>query len=140
MMSPMKYLRFQHGRIVGSGNDNVIAGPWKSDKNGLRAKVLPDGKKIFSSKPPEKNSVAILSPTEIILAEKKQSKISAQNMLKGEIINMSSAYNGGKILVDLKVHGIVMTASVTQSSSVKLKLHPGKNMWLIFKATAFHWQ
>ncbi|MFC1671054.1 ATP-binding cassette domain-containing protein [Spirochaetota bacterium] len=133
-------LRLQHGRIVGSGNDNVIEGPWSKEKKGLWAKTLPDGYKIFSSKPPDKNSIAILSPTEVIIAENKQSKISAQNMLKGEITNMSTAYEPDMIMVNLRVHGIMMSVSVTQKSVTKLKLHPGKKVWLIFKATSFHWQ
>ncbi len=133
-------LRIHDGRIVGSGAENIIEGPWHADEDDLWSKVLTDGEKIFATKPIDSDSIALLNPSEIIISDVKQSRMSAQNILNGKIASMSTAKDSGKIKVDVEMHGILLTCNLTQHAVHELKLIPGKDVWVIFKASSLSWQ
>jgi len=133
-------LIIHNGRITGSGTENIIEGPWYHDKDDLWIKTLLDGKKIFATKPLNPDSIALLNPSEIIIANVKQSHISAQNILNGVITSMSTANEFEKIKVNVEIHGISLACNLTQHAVHELKLLPGKNVWVIFKASSLKWQ
>ncbi len=133
-------LRIHDGRIVGSGMGNIIEGPWKKDDGDLWSKKLTGGDKIYATEPPDRDSIALLNPSHLILSDKKQSHISAHNILSGTITSMSSAKEPGVIKVDVDVRGISLTCYLTQNSVHELMLMPGKDVWAIFKASSLRWR
>ena len=90
--------------------------------------------------PPDTNSVALLNPSDIIISNSKQSKISAQNILKGSITNMTVSGEFRKVEVEILVHGILLRCNVTNHAVKELHLIPGKKVWVIFKASSLQWQ
>ena len=66
--------------------------------------------------------------------------MSAQNNLKGKITSMSTAKEFGKIKVDVEAHGLQLACNLTQHAVHDLKLLPGKEVWIIFKASSLNWQ
>lgn len=134
-----KIWKMHNGRITGSGNVNIISGPWLKDKNNLFKTKLPGGGNIFAANPPEKDSVAVLHPEEIIIAEKDVENISAMNKLRGTIKTMYKDEMSGDIRLDIEVSGKNFTALITEISAIKMNILPGKNVHLIFKATSLTW-
>ncbi|MDY6935717.1 MAG: ATP-binding cassette domain-containing protein [Spirochaetota bacterium] len=132
--------KIHNGRLVGSGLENIIEGTWNPDVDGLWSMILGDGKKIYSTKPTRLDSVALLNPSDIIISDVMQSRISAQNNLKGRITSMSAAKEFGKIEVNVETHGIQLVCNLTQHAVYDLKLLPGKDVWIIFKASSLNWQ
>jgi tungstate transport system ATP-binding protein len=131
--------RMHDGRIVGTGTENIIKGPWNPDVDDLWSKTLTNGDKIFSTKPPDTNSIALLNPSDIIISNMKQSRISAQNMLQGTITSLMLSDEFGKVKVQVEIHGTSLTCSLTQHAINELKIFPGKEVWVIFKASSLQW-
>jgi tungstate transport system ATP-binding protein len=131
--------RMHDGRIVGTGTENIIKGPWNPDVDDLWSKTLTNDERIFSTQPPDTNSIALLKPSEIIISNVKQSKISAQNMLQGTITSLMLSDEFDKVKVQVELHGISLTCSLTQHAVNELTIFPGKAVWVIFKASSLQW-
>jgi tungstate transport system ATP-binding protein len=131
--------RIYDGRITGLGHENLIEGPWHTDVDDLWMKKLNDGQRIFSVNPPHEDAVGLLSPTDIIISLDFPGGISAQNILKGRIINMSETKDL-KVNLYIEVSGISLSSYVTHHAAKDLSLLPGKEIWIVFKATSLHWQ
>jgi len=133
-------VRIHNGRIVGSGTENIISGPWHIDRDNLWSTEIGGGGKIYSVKPPDKNTIAVLHPSDIIIATAKPTEISAQNILLGEIRQMTTSEKNNRIQIEVMVSGITLSCSVTHSAVESLSLIPGKKVFVIFKASSLIWQ
>lgn len=125
------------GRIVRQGPENIIPGPWEKLENGLYCKRLRDGQKIYLSGTPSQSGVVSISPSEILLAEYPE-RTSARNLLYGFIREMAYC-NGSQIRVTLSIGEINLVALITDEAARELKLSPGMNIYVVFKATAAKW-
>ncbi len=81
----------------------------------------------------------MLHPGDIILSLKKLKGISAVNMLHGAVIIMSSDINAGRIRLEIESSGRIFYAYITEASASKMKLFPGKKIYIIFKGTSLQW-
>lgn len=133
-------LRMHEGKVIGSGIENIIEGSWRPYEDGLWVRELSHGERIYSTKPPDSGSVALLSPSEIILSESRPEGISAQNCLAGVITSLTGSKEFGKIRIDVDIHGLRLVCDLTQHAVSALSLLPGKNVWVVFKASSLHWQ
>lgn len=133
-------LRIHGGRIVGSGIENVLAGPWIFNGKDLWTKEIGDTGKIYATRPPHENAVAILHPEEIMIATEEPSTISAQNILRGTITHMTTSRQKDKVQVIVQTSTLSLTCSVTQYAINSLGLLPGKDVFVVFKATSLMWQ
>jgi tungstate transport system ATP-binding protein len=129
------------GRIIGYVTENLIEGPWNRDDNGLWKTTLSDGQKISAVTPPDNtNASALLNPSDIMISMKKPEEISAQNILTGTISHMSTENDSDKMIVAVDVADTHLLCRITHHAADLLKLLPGKNVSVIFKASAVHWQ
>ncbi|HPS57302.1 MAG TPA: ATP-binding cassette domain-containing protein [Spirochaetota bacterium] len=133
-------LKLSGGKILGSGNSNIINGPWTRGKDMLWHASLPGGVKIYSSGPHAEETVAVLHPNDIILSKKKPAESSARNCLEGVIKLMVSENSGAIIRVEAEVSGKTFNAYITKASASRMKLYPGSKVYMIFKATSIVWQ
>jgi tungstate transport system ATP-binding protein len=133
-------LKVYSGRIAGYGMDNIIAGPWEEDIDGLWSKNLGGGLKVYAGKPPSADSTAIIEPSKIMVSTNEQDGVSAQNRLKGRIKGLTSSGENSGILADINVNGFSMNCYLTRHAVNELKLIPGMEVWLIFKASSLRWQ
>jgi tungstate transport system ATP-binding protein len=127
------------GKLAGSGTSNLIPGPWSKGREGIWYSLLPGGEKVYAHTPPDAEATAVLNPGDIILSLKKLKDISAVNMLPGVVVIMSSDINAGRIRLEIESSGRIFYAYITEASASKMKLFPGKKIYLIFKATSFQW-
>jgi tungstate transport system ATP-binding protein len=131
--------KLYNGKLAGSGNANLIPGPWCEEKNKLWYTTLPEGEKIYSTQPPDRNAPAVLHPYDIILSEKKLTKTSAVNHIEAKVNLLVSEGNSGKIRVETEASGRILSCYITKASAVKMNIIPGKKVYLIFKATSLVW-
>jgi tungstate transport system ATP-binding protein len=131
--------RIYDGRIVGLGHENLIEGPWINDIDDLWVKNLNERQKIYAVNPPHENAAALLNPCDIVISLDFPTGISAQNILKGSIKNMSITKESN-VNLDIEVSGISISSYVTQHAAKELELLPGKYVWIVFKANSLHWQ
>jgi tungstate transport system ATP-binding protein len=132
-------LKMHDGHIVGRGTDNIVSGRWRPDKAGLWFRTLQDGQFIWSIHPPSANAIGILNSSNIMISNEPPESISAQNILRGTIANMSSEFEEDKVRVDINISDIDFACSVTHRAAETLNLLPGKAIWVVFKASSLHW-
>lgn len=84
-----RIMRIHDGKIIGSGVENVLYGPWKKDHGDLWAMNLTGKVKIFATKPPGTASAGILEPNDILIAVSPPQGLSAQNILSGKIVSLT---------------------------------------------------
>lgn len=127
------------GKLAGSGNSNLFPGPWFETGNNLWFTTLPGGAKIYSAEPPSPDAPAILHPYDIIISEKKLTRISAVNHIEAKVNLLVAEGSGGKIRVETEASGRIISCYITKESAVKMNIFPGKKVYLIFKATSLLW-
>ena len=131
--------KLYNGKLAGSGNANMIPGPWIREKHNLWFTTLPGGDKIYSTEPPDCNAAAILHPNDIIISEKTLKHTSAVNHIEAKVKLLVSEGNSGKIRIDTETSGRILSCYITETSALKMNIIPGKKVWLIFKATSLEW-
>jgi tungstate transport system ATP-binding protein len=131
--------RIHEGRIVGTGSENLIPGPWEEKKEGLFVKTLTDGQSVHATKPFRVDSAGILNPSDIAISLTRQDDISAQNMLRGFVSQMTIEKDSENVLVDVEVAGLSLLCRLTKPGVEKLQLIPGKEVWAFFKASSVNW-
>ena len=130
------------GRVAGHGAENLLQGNWTEHPEGGLQRRLADGQVVRALGPEgseELPSVGILSPTDVTLATERPSHISAQNLLRGTVVHMALENGSGRVLVSVNVGGLALKARITPESVLALGLHPGVEVWALFKATALRW-
>jgi molybdopterin-binding protein len=60
-------------------------------------------------------------------------KISARNVLKGKIVDVTKGATTAHVKID--VGGIIVTSSITNAAVDELKLAPGKDAYALIKAS-----
>jgi tungstate transport system ATP-binding protein len=139
-------LKMQEGRIMGSGEENILTGPWLPASNGLWEMKLPDGQRIRALPPPqmfpplENNAVALLDSTSIIVTTERPDHVSAQNILSGLLAHMYTFEHSERVKLDIQIADLSMTCSITRSAARSLGLLPGLGVWVVFKASSLSWQ
>ncbi|HQO40272.1 MAG TPA: ATP-binding cassette domain-containing protein, partial [Spirochaetota bacterium] len=133
-------IKLSNGKILGSGNSNILNLSWIKGRDLLWHASLPGGVKIYSSPPHSGETVAVLHPNDIILSKKKSAGTSAQNCLEGVVKLMVAENSGAIIRVEAEVSGKTFNAYITKASALRLRLYPGSKVYLLFKATSIMWQ
>jgi len=132
-------LHIYNGHVLARGPGNILHGPWEPDSTGLWKKKLADGQNIYTLPAPEKNAIGIIDATNVMLSIRRPEDISAQNILHGSIIHMAVEKDPERVRVEIDISGLVFQCSVTHHAAAKLKLLPGKKIWVIFKASSVEW-
>jgi len=100
-------------------------------------KYFANGTEIFLPREVDKdNFVVMLRPQDVILSETEPPHSSARNHFKAKVLEV---IGGSKVNeVRLESGNIKISAYVTDASKEELRLVPGKEVFVIFKATALH--
>lgn len=127
------------GRVSERGPENLVAGPWRDRGDGFMERRLADGQRLLAagSQPPE--AVAALDPSSVIVSLAQPSALSARNVLRGVLSQMTYENGTGRVLVKVQTGGLPLTARLTGEAVGELCLHPGLEVQIIVKASAFRW-
>ena len=127
------------GRVVPSGAENVLAGAWVMEEHGMGRLVLEDGQVVLGAHMSPGASVGILDPGEILVSRVPPEGLSARNALRGRVGQMFWENGSSRVLVRVGLGQRALTARVTTDAVRDLGIHPGQEVWLVFKAHALHW-
>ncbi|MBW2557987.1 MAG: ATP-binding cassette domain-containing protein [Deltaproteobacteria bacterium] len=131
--------RMHEGRIVGTGSENILSGPWDHEENGLYTKVLTDGQALFVTKPPHQAAAGVVNPSDIVISVLEPDGISTRNILRGIVTHMTMERDSRDILIEVDAGGLSLLSRLTPSAVQSLSLVPGKEVWALFKASAVDW-
>jgi tungstate transport system ATP-binding protein len=164
-----RVLRMHDGSITGREADNLIEGPWNEDADGLWSRCLSDGRRIRALPPPRPGVPAVLSPAHIIVSVERPSHLSARNVLRGTLVRTwaeEQAPAGGaagtdtldaagavesaagtpratarsqRVLLEVRVSDLSLICRVTREAVADLRLVPGSDLWVVFKASSLQW-
>ncbi len=133
-------LKIRNGRLDSFEVENILIGPWTHGDKGLYTRVLSDGQSIACLAPPDKNATGFLKNSDIMIAAEYSSRLSAQNILEGTIVQMTADGPDSGILVDTAIAELSLSSRLTQRRAEALQLIPGKKVWLVFKASSIRWR
>ncbi|MDD4365438.1 MAG: ATP-binding cassette domain-containing protein [Synergistales bacterium] len=127
------------GRVTERGPENLVAGPWREIEDGFMEHALADGQRLVAAGSGEEGSVAALDPSSVIVSLEAPHEISARNVLRGTVSQMTYENGTKRVLVKVQAGGLPLTARLTGEAVRELKLHPGREVLLVVKASAFRW-
>jgi ABC-type Fe3+/spermidine/putrescine transport system ATPase subunit len=100
---------------------------------GLKIAKVAAGCRVYFVGEHSQNSGFVTIPAEDIILSEKPFETSAINQFRGIIRETWMSGNGMEIIIDA---GVEFVVTVSQTSFEKMKLQPGKELWLTFKASA----
>lgn len=134
-----RVMKIYGGRVETVDSANLIPGPWVREEKELYRRTLSNGRAIFAVSPPGEEATGILDPSEIIVSLKPPPELSARNILQGRITRMTSQGEDRTIIIDVTIGDLPLTCRLTRQGTRELDLLPGKDVWLIFKASSIRW-
>ena len=134
-----RVVRMHNGCIIGQGTDNLLHGPWEEKGEGLWFRRLDDDQVINAVHPPHAEALGLLRSSNIMLSTDRPDRISAQNVLTGRLLSLSSEQGGSRVRAEVQAGGLLFFSSITHHAADTLKLLPGKDVWILFKASSIAW-
>jgi len=127
------------GRLLGTGKENVIFGPWRRDKGKLWEKRLADGQCIHVAEPPTSDAVAIVEPTTIISAAGIRPADPDANRLEGTISRLTLEKSSGEIVVTVLIGSWPFTVKSSRQKIQQGGLYPGQKVIVYYDPHAVTW-
>jgi tungstate transport system ATP-binding protein len=127
------------GRLMGSGRENIIFGPWEREENDLWGKVLSDGQRVLVQRPPEDFSAAVIDHADIAPADRSLPNGKNQVRLSGLITRLALEKASGDIVGSVLVANIPFTATLTEKQVVENGLYPGRRVHLLYDVRTVRW-
>jgi len=127
------------GRLMGTGRENIIFGPWEPGENGLWGKMLSDGQRLLVQKPPELLSAAVIDHTAIVPADRGVPNGANQVRLSGLITRLALEKASGDIIGSVLVANLPFTTTLTESQVLENGLYPGRCVHLLYDISLVRW-
>lgn len=127
------------GRLLGTGKENVIFGPWRRDKGKLWGKRLADDQCIYVSEPPAPDAVAIVEPTSIASAAGIRLVDSAANLLEGTISRLALEKSSDEIVATVLIGSLPFTVKLSRQKVEQGNLYPGQKVIVYYEPHAVTW-
>ena len=127
------------GKLFESAYNNLFFGPWQKRKDGYWQKILPEKEELIVSRPPKKDSIALISPESITISKQKYLNKASQISLHGIISSMILDNRSNKILITVVYGNMSFTAKVSQESVQDNNFQPGKNVFIYYNIDSVIW-
>jgi tungstate transport system ATP-binding protein len=127
------------GRLMGSGRENIIFGPWEPAANGLWGKVLSDGQRILVQQPPEPLSAAVIDRAIIAPADQPAAEGENRVVLSGLITRLALEKASGDIVGSVLVANLPFTTTLTERQVNENGLYPGRRVHLLYDVHSVRW-
>jgi tungstate transport system ATP-binding protein len=127
------------GRILGTGRENVIFGPWGPVADGRWGKHLSDGRTLLVPKPPEPTAAAVIEHAGIVLPPGPHENAVGQVTLSGLITRLALEKASGSIIVSVLIANLPFTATLTDAQVREHGLYPGRTVALRYNLDSVKW-
>jgi tungstate transport system ATP-binding protein len=127
------------GRLMGSGRENIVFGPWERGTDGIWSKTLSDGQRVLVQKPPEPHSAAVIDQALITSAEHPTEGGRDRVRLTGLITRLALEKASGEIVGSVLVGNLPFTTSLTENEVHTKGLYPGRQVHLFYDMNSVRW-
>jgi len=127
------------GRLMGTGRENIVFGPWEPGANGLWGKVLSDGQRILVQPPPEGLSAAVIDHVAIAPIDQSFPGGDRRVRLSGLITRLALEKASGEILGSVLVANLPFTTALTEKEVHEKELYPGRRVHLLYDVDSIRW-
>lgn len=139
-VSDRKIALFQ-GKIVKSGNVNLLFAPWHKDLEGNLMKVFLDGQKLIipNSHHRKRDSVMMINSEYIRINKVEQNRrISSKNLI-GIVHSIHKDENANELLVDFSIAGVSLNSKISVLEFQKQNLLPGSKISISIDTNKIRW-
>jgi tungstate transport system ATP-binding protein len=127
------------GRLMGTGRENIVFGPWEPGANGLWGKVLSDGQRILVQPPPESLSAAVIDHVAIAPINQSFPGGDRRVRLSGLITRLALEKASGDIIGSVLVANLPFTTNLTENEVQDMGLYPGRRVHLLYDVNSVRW-
>ena len=127
------------GRVLESGMENIVEGPWHFRDDGYCEKILSGGSKIILPRPANEYAVALLKLKIVPNYGKDQTGRENEHCLDGIISRLILDKSGENILASIVIGGITFTSRFSREDMKKNSLFPGQKITLAYKTDCVRW-
>jgi tungstate transport system ATP-binding protein len=125
------------GRIFGTGNENIVFGPWQELEKGKWGKKLSDNQEIRLPEPPYKDALAIIDAFSV--KEDNLGKSPKDITLRGTVSLLSLDKITGLVHATIIVGSHPFTVSLTDQQIQAQAIYPGKTIWVHYSIDDIKW-
>ena len=127
-----------NGRILKSGMENVLYGPWHKMDNGRYGKKLAYGQVLFVSQPKNEENSCVIRPEAIIISAR-DAETGADNRLEGKIISVFKEHQSETIRAHVTCDGSCFTIDLSKARLPREKWFPGQRVQMEFDSGDIIW-
>ncbi len=127
------------GRLMGSGRENIVFGPWEPGADGFWGKTLSDGQRILVQEPPGLHAAAVIDQASIAPAEHPIEEWKHRVRLTGLITRLALEKASGDIVGSVLVANLPFTTTLTENEVRTKGLYPGRQVHLFYDMNAVRW-
>jgi len=124
------------GRILGTGRENVLYGPWAPLGDGRWGKRLADGQVLCVPEPPASAAAAVIEQAGIVLPG---ADADGRVVLSGVVTRLALEKASGAIVASVLVAGLPFTATLTEAQVRRHGLYPGLTVRLGYRSDSVKW-
>lgn len=132
-------LHLFRGRILESGADNLLFGPWQPGPAGFWHKPLAGGGALRVPPPPDDQAVGVLDARAVSLAAPGAASPPGLNTLDGVVSRLVLEKNTRRIVATISVGLLALTVKLDPERLQALHLYPGKAVRIHFAPQAVAW-
>jgi tungstate transport system ATP-binding protein len=128
------------GSFFGTGEDNIVFGPWRQLEDGGWGKVLREGQCLRVPRPPSGDAVAVIMNIRVMNAEgRPPARAPTSRDLIGVISRLALEKASGNVRASVLVAGIPFTVVLSQHQVRELELYPGREVRLAYDWSEVRW-
>jgi tungstate transport system ATP-binding protein len=129
------------GKIVGTGRNNIIFGPWMTEHGDRHVKYLGEGSHLIVSPPPHAEATAFIDPNAIQLFARGKAGAQANRILvDGTVTRLSMGKERGELFADVRIGTLTLGVRVNESHLAAMALHRGWPVTLAYRLSDIHWK
>ncbi|SMC22019.1 tungstate transport system ATP-binding protein [Desulfacinum hydrothermale DSM 13146] len=133
------------GRLVGSGAENILLGPWRRRTDDLWAKLLEDGQELVLPGAPGPDAIALIAPDQLQLnlapegAPSPVAPLDVPCRVAGTLLRLTLERASGRILATVAVGRSLFTAKIPCGGSHRERFYPGQRVTITFPTENVQW-
>jgi tungstate transport system ATP-binding protein len=130
------------GKILGTGQQTLVFGPWHSPGNGRAAAPLDRQQEfVVHAPPPDVNrSVAAIRADQLTLYAEAPGQVQTRlHCLSGVLLQLGLDNETGRTLAAVRIGGQVFNSYIPNSSGTTQRYEPGQNVWVGYDPNRVAW-
>ena len=127
------------GRVLGTGRENVLFGPWEAMEAGRWGRRLTDGQVLLVPQPPEPSAAAVIEHAAIVQPYGSGGDGAEQVTLSGLITRLALEKASGAIVASVLIANLPFTAALTEAQVRENGLYPGRTVALCYNLDSVKW-